>query len=107
MASDVIFAFRVMRLALLDANGGPVGKIEDIVVRPPDRSGAPPVIGFVASSQRRQIFVNANRVDLTGGGAQLRSGTIDLDHFRRRTGELLVGEDLLNRRIGEEVVLDV
>ena len=107
MASDVIFAFRVMRLALLDANGGPVGKIEDVVVRPPDRSGAPPVIGFVASSQRRHIFVNASRIELSGQGARMRSGTIDLDHFRRRTGELLIGEDLLNRRIGEEQVLDV
>jgi CBS domain-containing protein len=107
MATDVIYAFRVMRLALLDANGGPVGKIEDVVVRPPDRLAAPPVIGFVASSQRRHIFVNASRIELTGGGARLRSGTIDLDHFRRRTGELLIGRDLLNRRIGDEVVLDV
>jgi len=107
MASDVIYAFRVMRLALLDATGGPIGKIEDIVVRPPYRSSAPPVIGFVASSQRRNIFVNANRIELTPNGARLRSGAIDLDHFRRRTGELLIGEDLLNRRVGDEVVLDV
>jgi len=34
MAADLIYAFRVMRLPLLDAGGAPIGRIEDIVVIP-------------------------------------------------------------------------
>ena len=30
MAADLIYAFRVMRLPLLDAGGAPIGRIEDI-----------------------------------------------------------------------------
>ena len=32
MAGDVIYAFRVMRLPLLDAGGAEIGKIADIVL---------------------------------------------------------------------------
>ena len=59
MAGDLIYAFRVMRLPLLDAGGAPIGRIEDIVVIPGPPTQAPRVLGFVASSQRRRIFVNA------------------------------------------------
>ena len=34
MAGDVIYAFRVTRLPLLDAGGAQIGRIEDIVVVP-------------------------------------------------------------------------
>ena len=62
MASELIYAFRVMRLPLLDAGGAEIGKIDDIVVVP-GRPGQPPrVTGFVATSQRRRIFVNAARI---------------------------------------------
>ena len=42
MAGDVIYAFRVMRLPLLDAGGAVIGKLEDIVVIPGQAGGAPP-----------------------------------------------------------------
>ncbi len=63
MAADLVYAFRVMRLPLLDAGGSTIGRLDDIVVVPgrgPD--DAPKVVGFVASSQRRRIFVNVGRV---------------------------------------------
>ena len=34
MAADLIYAFRVMRLPLLDAGGAHIGRVEDIVVIP-------------------------------------------------------------------------
>ena len=73
MAGELIYAFRVMRLPLLDAGGSEIGKIQDIVVVP-GRVGHPPrVVGFVASSQRRKIFVNAARIaELDADGARLR-----------------------------------
>ena len=57
MASDLIYAFRVTRLPLLDSDGATIGRIEDIVLAPPYGDDPPSVLGFVASAQRRRIFV--------------------------------------------------
>ena len=114
MAGDLIYAFRVMRLPLLDAGGAPIGRIEDIVAIPgrPGRPGQPAIppriVGFVAGSQRRRIFVNANRIaELSGEGARLRSWDVDLNPFTSRPGEVLIGADLIDRRIGDETVSDI
>ena len=111
MAGDLIYAFRVMRLPLLDAGGAPIGRIEDIVAVP-GRAGRRPasarIVGFVAGSQRRRIFVNANRVaELDSDGARLRSWDVDLNPFKPRAGR---GPD--RRRpdrsaVGDETVSDV
>jgi CBS domain-containing protein len=108
VAGDLIYAFRVMRLPLLDAGGAPIGKIEDLVVVPGRPSEAPRVVGFVASSQRRRIFVNAARVaELDSDGARLRSWDVDLNPFKPRAGEVLIGAELINRSVGDETVSDV
>ncbi len=114
MSGDPIYAFRVMRLPLLDAGGAQIGRIEDIVAVPGspatanDPAIAPRIVGFVARSQRRRIFVNANRLaELGPEGARLRSWDVDINPFRARPGELLIGEDLIDRRVGEEQVSDV
>jgi CBS domain-containing protein len=114
MAGDLIYAFRVMRLPLLDAGGAPIGRIEDIVAIPgraaTGREPAipPRIVGFVASSQHRRIFVNANRLaELSSDGARLRSWDVDLNPFKPRSGEVLIGADLIDRRIGDETVSDI
>jgi CBS domain-containing protein len=108
MAGDLIYAFRVMRLPLLDAGGAAIGRLEDIVVIPGQADGAPRVLGFVATSQRRRIFVNAGRVaSLDAEGARLRSWDVDLNPFKPRPGELLIARDLIDKRIGDEFVSDV
>ncbi len=114
MPGDLIYAFRVMRLPLLDAGGAPIGRIEDIVVVPgrPKRGknpAIPPrVVGFVAGSQQRRIFVNAHRVaELNSDGARLRSWDVDLNPFTSRPGEVLIGQDLIDRKIGDETVSDI
>lgn len=108
MAGEVIYAFRVMRLPLLDAGGAAIGRIEDIVVLPARAGTAPRVLGFVATSQRRRIFVNAARIGtLDNDGARLRSWDVDLNPFKPRKGELLIARDLIDKRIGEETVSDV
>ena len=108
MPGELIYAFRVMRLPLLDAGGAEIGKIQDLVVVP-GRPGDPPrVVGFVATSQRRRIFVNAARVaELDGDGARLRSWDVDLNPFKPRAGETLVGKDLIDSQIGDERVSDI
>ena len=108
MAGDLIYAFRVMRLPLLDAGGAAIGQIDDIVVVPAGGHGAPRVVGFVAASQRRRIFVNAARIgDLGSEGAQLRSWDVDLNPFKAKPGEILLGRDVIDHRVGEETVSDV
>jgi len=108
MAGELIYAFRVMRLPLLDAAGAEIGKIQDLVVVPGRPGEAPRVVGFVATSQRRRIFVNAARIaELDGDGARLRSWDVDLNPFKPRTGETLVGKDLIDRQVGDERVSDL
>ncbi len=108
MAGELIYAFRVMRLPLLDAGGAPIGRLEDIVVIPGRPGVAPRVLGFVATSQRRRIFVNAGRLaGIDSDGARLRSWDVDLNPFKPKAGEVLIGRDIIDRRIGDETVSDV
>jgi len=114
MAGELIYAFRVLRLPLLDAGGAPIGRIEDLVAIPgrPGDAGesdvAPKIVGFVASSQRRRIFVNANRVgDLDGDGVRLKSWDVDLNPFKPRPGEVLIDAELIDRKVGNETVSDI
>ena len=106
MAAELIYAFRVMRLPLLDAGGAEIGKIHDLVAVP-GRTGHPPrVVGFVATSQRRRIFVNSARIaELDSDGVRLRSWDIDLNPFKPRPGETLIGGDIIDQQIstGERV----
>lgn len=114
MTAELIYAFRVLRLPLLDAGGSPIGRIEDIVAIPgrPGTNGdndvPPKIVGFVASSQRRRIFVNANRVgDLNGDGVRLKSWDVDLNPFKPRPGEVLIATQLIDRKVGNETVSDI
>src|SRR4051795_4923575 len=103
-----IYAFRVMRLPLLDAGGSPIGRLDDIVVIPGRPGIAPRVLGFVATSQRRRIFVSANRLaGIDSDGARLRSWDVDLNPFKPKPGEILIGRDIIDRRVGDETVSDV
>lgn len=108
MAGELIWAFRVMRLPLRDAAGAHIGSLKDIVAVPGLPGDPPRVTGFVAESQRRRIFVNASRIaDLDGHGARLRSWDVDLNPFKSRPGEVLVGNDVIDHRVGGESVSDV
>lgn len=114
MAGDLIYAYRITRLPLLDAGGSPIGQIEDVVAVPgrPAQRGRPAVpprvVGFVANSQRRRIFVSANRIGaLDSDGVRLKSWDVDLNPFKPRPGEVLIRTELIDRRIGAETVSDI
>ncbi len=108
MAGELIWAFRVMRLPLRDAGGGQIGRVQDIVAVPGRPGDQPRVTGFVAESQRRRIFVNVNRIaELDAHGMRLRSWDVDLNPFKSRPGEVLVGRDVIDHRVGDETVSDV
>jgi CBS domain-containing protein/sporulation protein YlmC with PRC-barrel domain len=108
MSGELLYAFRIMRLPLLDAGGQAIGKINDIIIVPGRGTEAPKVLGFVATSQRRRIFISATRIStLDNAGAQLKSWDINLTPFRTRTGEQLLGKDILDKKHGDEIVSDV
>ncbi|MEJ7721756.1 MAG: hypothetical protein WKF58_15620 [Ilumatobacteraceae bacterium] len=83
--SELIYAFRIMRLPLLDAGGQAIGRLSDLVIVRGRPGQAPRVVGYVAESQRRRIFVTAGRIgELTSDGARLRSWDVDLNPFAPR-----------------------
>jgi CBS domain-containing protein len=103
-----VFVSRLIGLGLLATDGSAFGRLVDVVIGYPAAETAPPVLGFVAEVQRRRIFINANRVaELDPAGARLVSGTVDLRRFKKRAGELLVNDDLIDKRLGREIVNDV
>jgi CBS domain-containing protein len=101
-----IFVSRLVRLPLTDADGHPVGRVDDVVVVP---SGNEParVLGLVATVERRRIFVNEARLlSIDPTGVRLRTGTIDVRPFRPRPGEKLAVADLQGTRIGDDYLVD-
>ncbi|MGH3665257.1 MAG: magnesium transporter MgtE N-terminal domain-containing protein [Egibacteraceae bacterium] len=108
--TDVLYASRIARLPVLDPDGTPLGKVDDLVVGPPVAGHGPPVLGFVVTVPGRRIFVSAGRVTaLEPGGLRLRSSDVNLRRFAPRPTELLVLHDLLDRPVPgvDAVVNDV
>lgn len=92
----------------MDSDGSTLGIIRDLVSTPGSRGTAPRLKGFVATVDRRQIFVHLDRVDaLDRDGVHLRGGTVDLRRFAQRSGEMLVTEDLLAKVSPQGAVRDV
>ena len=107
MPPSPIYVSRLVRLPLVAADGTPLGGLEDVVIVP---AGTRParVLGFVASVQRRRIFVNAARIgSIDPTGVRMRSGTIDVLAFRQRPGEQLVVGDVFGREVGADAIIDV
>ncbi len=108
VSATPVFVSRLIGLGLLAAEGSAFGRLVDVVIGYPAGESAPPVLGFVAEVQRRRIFINANRVaELDPAGARLVSGTVDLRRFKKRSGELMAAEDLIDKRIGREIINDI
>jgi CBS domain-containing protein len=96
-----VFVARIAGLAIFDPNGDQVGRVRDVVARVRDSGKPPRVIGLVAEMPlRRRIFLPMGRVVTVDADAvALGTGTISLRRFERRTGEILVIEDLIDRRV--------
>ncbi len=107
MTDPVLFVSRILKLPLLGADGETIGRIDDLVLGPPMRGGAPVLLGLVAWVSRRPIFVAAARVAEIGvPGVRLRSDALDVRPFQGRPAEL-VASRLLDRPHGEDRVVDI
>ena len=89
----------VLRCPLLDRSGERLGRVEDLIVRLADR-GYPPVTGLKAKIGGRELFVPVNRIaELAPGAVRLSGEKLSLGRFERRVGEVLLGQDVLGRKL--------
>ena len=107
MTAQQVFTSRLRGRPLLDSEGTPIGRVRDVVILPAAQGLAPRALGLVVTLQRRRIFVNFGRIaEMSVDGAHLSGGTVDLDRFTRRTGEILASE-LYNKPVEQGTVVDV
>ncbi len=89
----------LLRSPLLDRAGERLGRVEDVIVRLAD-GGYPPVTGLKARIGGRDLFVPADRIgSLEPGSVRLSGEKLSLGRFERRAGEVLLGADLLGRKL--------
>ena len=106
VSAQPAFVSRLVRLTLVDGDGGAVGRVHDVVLVPSGKDLR--VLGFIAQFQRRQIFVNVARVsEISATGVRLRGGTVDMRSFQQRPGERLAVKDLFDTAVGEEYLTDL
>jgi CBS domain-containing protein/sporulation protein YlmC with PRC-barrel domain len=96
-----VYIARLAGLAVFDPNGDQVGRVRDAVARLRTTARPPQVVGLVAEMpMRRRIFLSINRItSIDADAVVLGSGTLNLRRFEKRPNELLVLEDLLDRRV--------
>ena len=95
MSTPPAFVSRLVRLPLVDGDGGPVGRVQDVVLAPSGDEMR--VLGIVAQFQRRHIFVNIARVhEVSATGLRLVGGTVDMRAFQQRPGERLAVKELFD-----------
>ncbi|MGL5405829.1 MAG: magnesium transporter MgtE N-terminal domain-containing protein [Propionibacteriaceae bacterium] len=100
MPSSSIFLSRLRGLPVVDSAGSQVGKVRDVVLqvllpgRPPRAKGL--VVELFA---RHRIFVPIARVHQVDASQVAITGLVDTRKFSRRPAEMLVIEDLFDRRV--------
>src|SRR6188472_299753 len=83
---------------VLDADGEPLGKVDDLIVALGDRY--PPVTGLVVATDRRRIFLPWSSVArFDAAGARLSNDRIDITRFQQRPDEIRLRADLLDKQI--------
>ena len=84
---------------MLDRAGERLGRVEDLIVRLAD-GGYPPVTGVKARIGGRELFVPVDRIAaLQPGAVRLAGEKLSLGRFERRVGEVLLGQDVLGRKL--------
>jgi CBS domain-containing protein len=89
----------LLKRPITDRGSQSLGRLSDVVVRLRG-SELPLVIGGVVSVGGREVFVPLDQVSSFDGEVlQLSSAKIDLRHFERRPGEVLLRADVLGHRL--------
>ena len=89
----------IIHSPLIDRAGGRLGRVDDVIARFAE-GGYPPVTGLVGRIAGRRLFIPRDRIaDMKPGRVQLAGEDLNLSHFERRQGEVLLGDDVLGRRL--------
>jgi CBS domain-containing protein len=97
--SPLLYLTQLINAPLFSPAGDHLGRVRDLIARLAD-GGYPRITGLMARIGRRDLFVPAELVaDLAPGRAQLVGQTLNLGRFERRPGEVLLREDVLDRRL--------
>ena len=89
----------IMHSPLVDRAGGRLGRVDDVIARFAE-GGYPPVTGLVGRIAGRRLFIPRDRIaEMKPGSVQLAGEDLNLAHFERRQGEVLLGDDVLGRRL--------
>ena len=102
-----VFTSRLKGRPLLDSAGLVIGRVTDVVLLSAVGSDPPRALGLVVALRRRSIFLAFGRIsELAVDGAHLLGGTVDLEPFTLRTGEILAS-DLYGRQAAGGTVADI
>jgi hypothetical protein len=83
---------------LRDRSGGSLGRVEDVIVRLGEEY--PPVSGLLAKVAGRKVFVPADVIgEITHEAVTLAAAKLDLRPFERRSQEVLLKKDMLDRQL--------
>ena len=83
----------------MDRSGEPIGRLSDVIARLRG-DDYPLVTGLVATVGGREVYVPIEQVGGSDGEAlRLTSDRLDLRHFERRPGEVLLKRDVLGHRL--------
>jgi CBS domain-containing protein len=89
----------LLKRPVTDRGGESLGRLADVIVRLRG-SELPLVTGGVASVGGREVFVPLEQVSsFEGDVLRLNSAKLDLRHFERRPGEVLLRADVLGHRL--------
>jgi len=96
-----VFIARLSGIGVFDPNGDQLGRVRDAVTTMRIDRQPPRVLGLVVELQHRhRIFVPMGRVTrIEVDAVVLSSGTVNMKRFERRTHEVLVLSELLDRSV--------
>jgi CBS domain-containing protein len=98
MTQQIVHLSGLLGSPLVDRSGERLGRVEDVIVRLDDEF--PPVTGLRGRLGDRELFIPTDRIaSLSSDSAQLSGELLDLRRFERRPGEVLLGEDVLGRKL--------
>jgi CBS domain-containing protein/sporulation protein YlmC with PRC-barrel domain len=90
---------RLLRRPVAGHSGEPIGRVSDIIVRLRG-SDYPLVTGLVVAVGGREVFAPVDQVsDFESDPLRLSSARLDLRHFERQEGEVLLRADVLGHRL--------
>jgi CBS domain-containing protein len=100
MADAVVHLSSVAGSRLLDSQGTRLGRVQDVIARLDQGARLPLVSGLKARIGGRELFVSANRIEhLEPAAARTSTTKLNLAHFERRAGEVLLREDVLDHSL--------